>query len=125
MKKAALIVLTALYMMSVSGISVNRFYCCGKLESTSFSAFVFGKSATKDDGCCKHRQNVVKVSDSHEAGATMHVGKACITDAHYSPVNYNVSSSLCKLPAPSHNQINAPPLIAAIPLYTRFCNYRI
>jgi len=37
MKRTALLLVTAIYLISCMGMSVNRFYCCGKLASISYS----------------------------------------------------------------------------------------
>jgi hypothetical protein len=125
MKKLALILLLAFYTVSVVGISINRFYCCGRLASTSVSTLAFNHSNTDNDGCCQHTQTAFKVNDTHEVIDIAHVAEASFV---YIPTHFKVSSNITahrfELTTYS-NSINAPPLLLHSPIYTQFCSYRI
>ncbi len=125
MKKLALILLLAVYTVSVVGISVNRFYCCGKLASTSVSSLAFTNGSAKDDGCCQHKQTVIKVKDTHEVSGITHVAKAGFLFINIS-FNANPNTAAYKFASLTHsNCINAPPLLLHTPVYTLLCNFRI
>ncbi len=125
MKKTAIIVLLCIYTASVFGVSVNRFYCCGRLQSTTVSAIAFSKNDTKDDGCCKHQQNVLKVNDSHEASEASKVAKNGFVLIHTAVAVYQSQALFVTAANCNHNIINGPPPLLHSPLYTMFCNYRI
>src|SRR6516225_2386116 len=74
MKRAALILLTAIYLISLMGMSVNRSYCCGKLISIS-SSIGAGDSSNSTSGnkdkCCGHEKQSFKVKDSHFSAVSL------------------------------------------------------
>ncbi|HWB28157.1 MAG TPA: hypothetical protein VG738_21945 [Chitinophagaceae bacterium] len=125
MKKAAVILLGCLYMLSVCGISVNRFYCCGNLQSSSITATAFAGHNKKDDGCCRHTQTVFKVSDSHETLSLHGANLTHFTALYTAYINHNESFTK-RLLASTDNTINGPPIRPEpVPLNIRFCIYRI
>jgi len=69
MKKITLIFLITIYSLSVVGLGVRQFYCCGKLKATTVT-FVqevkekcSSSKAMRD--CCKIKYQSLKVKDSH------------------------------------------------------------
>lgn len=127
MKRTALILLTAVYFISCMGMSVNRFYCCGKLTSTTFSYGASDNSGSKPgnkDKCCGHEKQSFKVKDSHFSTAS-------ISLSHPLPAIIPSFISLADEPVVSflHTKIlykgNAPPGHSDIPVYTLNCAYRI
>jgi len=125
MKKIINIFLLCIYTASVVGVSVNRFYCCGRLESTTVSAIAFAKNNTQDDGCCQHRQNILKVNDSHESSEAAKVAKSGFIFIHVLPNIYPNDKLKTTASSAKCNPIKGPPLLLHTPLYTQFCNYRI
>ena len=127
MKRTALLLLTALYIISFMGMSVNRSYCCGKLTSSSFSFGAGdnsnGTSGNKDK-CCGHEKQSFKVKDSHFSTTTLSL-------SHPIPAIIPSVISLTDEPVVSliHTKIvykgNAPPGHSDIPVYTLNCAYRI
>jgi hypothetical protein len=72
MKKTSLLLLLVIYTVSVFGIGVREFYCCGKLQSVHISFIQEAKEkATKGEsamgGCCKTTHTFFKVRDNHKA----------------------------------------------------------
>jgi hypothetical protein len=126
MKRTALILLTAIYIVSCMGMSVNRFYCCGKLASVSYSlgATENGDKSAKKDKCCDHQKQSLKVKDSHFSAASFSLNHplSAIVPSFTSAVDEPVVSVL-------HTKIvykgNAPPGHSDIPIYTLNCAYRI
>lgn len=127
MKRTALILLTAIYIVSLMGMSVNRSYCCGKLISVSSS---FGASDNSNgtsgnkNKCCGHEKQSFKVKDSHFSAASFSLNHPlpAIIPSLINVVNEPVVSIL-------HTKIvykgNAPPGHSDIPVYTLNCAYRI
>jgi hypothetical protein len=126
MKRIALIVLTAIYIVSCLGMSVNRFYCCGRLASVSYSLGATENSdkSAKKNKCCDHESQSFKVKDSHFSAASISLNHPvpAIVRSFINLVNEPVVGTL-------HTQIvyngNAPPGHTNIPIYTLNCVYRI
>lgn len=125
-KKYIAILLCSLYLVSVFGARVSRFYCCGVLKTQSVGLAFFSKQTAKDDACCRHTQTVVKVSDNQQERATAYslqisgFDAACVKPvvANWQITNPFVSSYT--------NFANSPPgLQQAVALYIRICAYRI
>lgn len=122
MKRSALIVLTAIYLLSCVGIGVNRFYCCGKLTSVKLT---YATTDHTDKGnCCKHDVKSFKVKDTHVNSAPF-----ALTDV--SPVilpslsTWIVVISVKQQMTVIGYQSHAPPGSTATPIYTLNCTYRI
>jgi hypothetical protein len=124
MKKAALIFLTFLYMVSTCGVAWSAFYCCGKLKEK----VVFNTINTKDckgnkaPGCCDTKTFYAKVKDNHSPASY----KVNITDhgkfLAYCPVtlkDFNNTTEKLIVSSP------APPLLSAEPVYLALNNFRI
>ncbi|MGF7079097.1 HYC_CC_PP family protein [Mucilaginibacter sp. UYCu711] len=127
MKRTTLILLIAVYLISCVGIGVNRFYCCGKLASVTFTYAMQDNSpkepGTKDN-CCKHEKLSFKVKDSHftvVAAALDHPAPALIP----SLVMPYPSPALTYLQTKIMYNGNAPPGHSDTPAYTLNCTYRI
>ena len=126
MKRTALILLTAIYIISCIGMSVERFYCCGKLASVDYT-YGAGDNASqtgKKNKCCDHQKQSFKVKDSHFIAASISLNHPvpAIVPSFVNLVNEPVVSIL-------HTQIvykgNAPPGRSEIPVYILNCAYRI
>ena len=126
MKRTALILLTAIYIVSCMGMSVNRFYCCGKLASVSYSlgANENGDKSAKKDNCCDHQKQSFKVKDSHFSVASFSLNHPlpAIIPSFNNLVTEPVVSILT---AKIAYRGNAPPGLSDIPVYTLNCAYRI
>jgi hypothetical protein len=120
MKKIAVIFFAALYLISISGVAVSSFYCCGKLKEI----FVFQSKVTpknckgnKLPGCCDTKTTLVKVKDDHSASQQFKLS------ANDFPIN-NFTALLftgylsCPVAEPSLLSLShAPPLISDQPVY--------
>jgi hypothetical protein len=126
-KRATLILITAVYLLSCVGIGVNRFYCCGKLASVTL---IYGvenstpRQAGKANNCCKNEKVCFKVKDSHYNTISFSLDNPvpalvpnCIylDKATIAPFIANKISYKGK----------APPGYSDIPAYTLNCTYRI
>jgi len=127
MKRSALVLLTAIYLISCLGMSVNRFYCCGKLASITFT-YGAGDNTLSQGGktnkCCDHQKQSFKVKDSHYSPAALSFNHPipAIIPSVISLSNHFITGLLL-------TQIvykgNAPPGHPDIPAYTLNCAYRI
>jgi hypothetical protein len=127
MKRTALILLTAMYIVSCMGMSVNRSYCCGKLTSVSFSYGAGDNSGSMSGNkhkCCGHEKQNFKVKDSHFSAPSLSLNHPLpvIIPALISVTDEPVVSIL---PAKIVYRGNAPPGHSDIPVYTLNCAYRI
>lgn len=127
MKRTALILLTVIYLSSLVGVEVNRFYCCGKLASVTIT---YGASDNKEDktakkdNCCKHKIQNFKVNDSHFNVASFsfdHPLPAILPGL----IHLDNEQLFKVLPATVAYNGNAPPGYSNIPVYTLNCTYRI
>jgi len=121
-KRTALIFLTAIYLLSLVGIGINRFYCCGKLTSVTLT--YASADHTDKNNCCKHESKSFKIKDSHvTVNATVlnpSIPAILPATAYWAAVNI-----LTEQDNSINYQANAPPGNPDIPIYTLNCAYRI
>jgi len=127
MKRTALLLLTAIYLVSCLGMSVDRSYCCGKLASVKLSYGATDnnkKAAAKKNNCCRNEKQGFKVKDNH------------ISITPFSLSHPTVAFIPSLIIADNKNidglyhtktiyKANAPPGRPFIPVYTLNCTYRI
>jgi len=120
MKKAVLIFLVFMYAFSTTGISLEGFYCCGKLKSVKLTLAEYAKG---DGDCCKTTYQSYKIKDTH-----------IMAEAISAPVlHYALThsfNSFLYIPAFFSTEIagtvsHAPPLYYGVPVYISGCVYRI
>jgi hypothetical protein len=127
MKRSALIFMTTIYLLSIVGMGVNRFYCCGKLASVTLiygSEDNTGKEAGKKDNCCKNEKQSFKVKDTH-VSATSFAFIAPSPAILPAFSNWNLFAVFQERPLTIAYQSNAPPGNPDTPIYTLNCTYRI
>jgi hypothetical protein len=121
-KRTALLFLTAIYLLSLVGIGVNRFYCCGKLTSVTLT--YAPADHTDKNNCCKHESKSFKIKDSHVTVNTT-VLSPSIPAILPAPAYQTAVNILIEQATHSNYQANAPPGNPDIPIYTLNCAYRI
>ncbi len=127
MKRTALILLMAVYLLSLVGIGINRFYCCGKLASVTLiygAADNSSKESGKKDNCCKNEKQSFKVKDSHFNVVSLaldHPAPAVIPNF----ISLGSEKNVMCLTAQTVYRGNAPPGNSVVPIYTLNCTYRI
>lgn len=121
-KRTALLLLTAIYLLSLVGIGINRFYCCGKLTSVTLT--YASPDHTDKDNCCKHESKSFKIKDSH---LTVNITILSHSASAILPIpTYQTSVNILYEQDNSINfEVNAPPGNLDIPIYTLNCAYRI
>ncbi|WP_026764873.1 MULTISPECIES: HYC_CC_PP family protein [Sediminibacterium] len=129
MKKWGLIVLLTIYATASFGVSIQQFYCCNQLKSTSISFVPAEENSCgmkhKMKDCCKTKVKFVKQQDTHFAQSAKTVTPFL---EHYEPLHFFTDAEITELN--SGNQLNSPihgpPLIhSGVSLYQFYCNYRI
>ena len=128
MKRTALLLLTAIYLLSSLGIAANSYYCCGKLQMTTFLESQKQqqdcKMAFQMKNCCKTKKQYFKVKDQHFGAQAFSLN---VNLFHIIiPSNYHLDLSLADLNI-AHTVINShgPPDWPKTPSYILNCNYRI
>lgn len=113
------------YMLSIAGMAVNQFYCCGKLSSESLS-FLGSKQKENNDasGCCKTIHQYFKVKDAHISSDHITSPEKYFTLIQTTFAVFEINTPV-RLQVVSANNINAPPLLAGNPIYIFNCTYRI
>jgi hypothetical protein len=120
-KRTALLFLMAIYLLSLVGIGVNRFYCCDKLTSVTL-AFVSANHTDKDN-CCKHESKSFKIKDSHVTVNVIVLSPSI--PAILPALAYQTAVNILTEQDTHNYQANAPPGNPDIPIYTLNCAYRI
>lgn len=127
MKRLTLILITAIYLLSCLGLGVNRFYCCGKLDSVTFTYGAndnSGKETGKKNNCCKHEKQSFKVKDSHFSVVSLSLThQAPVEISSFFTLNNETIGGLLRIKIVYKG--NAPPGDTDIPVYTLNCAYRI
>ncbi len=119
--------LTLMYGVSVSGMTLHIHYCCGKVDKIDFVPVKNdncpdGNKLTKK-GCCDDQQVELKIKTDYKGEMVL-----CSPDRDYSvPVDflllYSAGSIGKTLPVYFNN--GSPPLGRSLPLYIIHCIYRI
>ena len=128
MKRITVILFTLLYLVSISGLAVNNFYCCGKYkESFVFHSKALSKfcKGNKLPGCCDTKTVLVKLKDNHSPSQQIKISfndflKNIFINGKKSDPSLNLSQELLFLAS-----IHAPPLISNQPVYLSVCSFRI
>lgn len=126
MKRFTIILLTLIYALSATGVSAERFYCCGKLAHTSFTIGDSGNSENnkgKADHCCKTTKQSFKIKDQHVGEKTYNPQtKAFVALLPAVPEFQFVA--FCVIPQVTY-QTNAPPKRQQTQIYILNCTYLI
>jgi hypothetical protein len=105
-------------------MSVERFYCCGKLAHTTYALGDNGNQvAKKADNCCKTVKTTFKVKDNHFSAKTVLDFKnavAVIVPVFFVPAPQERTDS----PVLNVYDSQAPP-VHRNPLYLLYANFRI
>jgi hypothetical protein len=127
MKKVAILLLLSIYAVASFGISLNAYYCCGKLKAVTVS-FIQQKDAKCMGGagpsCCNTKHRSFKIHDSHIATpAAFHFHGPFIADL--STITKPEIQFFAGTLENGTNKVHDPPLLSSCPLYTLHCQYRI
>jgi hypothetical protein len=127
-KRTALILLTFVYLLSCTGVAVDRFYCCGKLATVNLiygaSDHSDSKTDKKKDNCCKNERQNFKIKDNHFSAASFslhHPLPVVISNR----ISFDLGEVASLVPLINVYHGHAPPGFAVVPIYTLYCTYRI
>lgn len=128
MKRVTAISLLLLYSLTLVGLGVKQFYCCGKLMEVSLGLADATEHACKKDlekkNCCETAFKTLKVEDSHFSAEGVNIPATFF----FTLVGIQVPSwsiePLIERPYHIHYG-NGPPLYSHIPTYMLNCIYRI
>ena len=121
MKKAAVIFFVFIYAFSTTGVSLEGFYCCGKLKSVKLR---LAGDLNSSDGCCKTTYQSFKIKDTHIAAEQVAAPSLTYTHVYFYIADIKIPS-LASAHALDRSNDHAPPLHNGIPLYISDCIYRI
>jgi len=129
MKKITAILLITVYSLSVLGIGVRQFYCCGKLKSTSLTFIQEAREkCSKSDamkGCCKTEFKSLKVKDSHVADYVITGFVKHFTELYVAIPSFEIQAPASELVVVTNTSHAPPPKLHGVPVYILNCNYRI
>ena len=129
MKKWGLIVLLTIYATASFGVSIQQFYCCNQLKSTSIRFVPAEENSCgmkhKMKDCCKTKVKFVKQQDTHfgQTAKTVVTFFEQAEPIHFFPNTDFIAFNSGINP---NKPIKGPPLIySGVSLYQFYCNYRI
>jgi len=128
MKRVTAICLLLLYSLTLVGLGVKQFYCCGKLKEVSFglaSAAAHHCDMDKEHkGCCETAFKTLKVEDSHFSATDVNIPATFFfTLANLQLNNWYIEPVLDQPFRFKYG--NGPPLYNSIPKYILNCIYRV
>jgi len=129
-KKIIISVIFFCYLLSVTGATIDKFYCCGKLKHTSIFFHLeqkgnCDKKMFMKKGCCHFDKSFYKVKDSHQLGHIIDLPLPIILEIsnnfQYDLRIKNCSTKISEIPF-----ANGPPIIhTGNPLFLLNNNFRI
>jgi len=109
-------------------MSVDRFYCCGKLASVKL---LYGAAdntesqpKSKKESCCRNEKQNFKIKDTHFNSSSFSLAHPVPVIVHHFTLIYSASASNLLYNSIAY-QANAPPGHPDIPIYNLNCTYRI
>lgn len=124
MKKISIILLLVSYSLATMGISLNQFYCCGKLKSVTVTLSQDIKQKCSKKGCCENKYQFVKVKDNHVTANEMTSPVKNFTNLHSFDFTFEDVIPDYQMITVA-NKINAPPLYSHVPIYIYNCVFRV
>ncbi|MEI7471728.1 MAG: hypothetical protein WCJ85_05680 [Chitinophagaceae bacterium] len=127
MKKGLLILVLCCYALASFGVSLNYFYCCGKLKSVSLTPTTKKQKCCKTmakKGCCNNKTITYKLSiDQKDHSQMAYHFESPMSNLDLPDQLYNLPSSSTII---SKNSIDKrPPPNTAIDRSVLYCVFRI
>ncbi len=123
MKRTPIILITAIYFLSICGVSGSNFYCCGKYKESYFFAHLNAGKGCMDDkntkDCCVTKVFFVKVKDTHSPSIQIKGIIADVSTLYYPTFSELFNNSIAN-DAPSLALLHPPPLIRKQPVYLAY-----
>ena len=128
MKRAFLLTMISVYLLSSIGIAINKFYCCGELRSTtiveSSEALADCKMPVQTPGCCDKSSKTFKVKDQHLASGSVTLTASPVISILNSFFRLDLVSPVSVKESIAFNY-HAPPDLSGKPLLILNCTFRI
>ncbi|HEY5326812.1 MAG TPA: hypothetical protein VIJ27_07415 [Mucilaginibacter sp.] len=126
MKRTAIILLSAVYLLSSLGIAAESHYCCGILQSTTLfhDTKLDCKMASQMKHCCKTKKQYFKVKDQHFGVSNFTLNTKLFSAIQ---IPYLAAQTVKDIPVKDIFYFNnhAPPNRDATHSYILNCTYRI
>ena len=126
MKRTAIILLLAVYLLSSLGVAADSHYCCGILQSTTLfhDTKPDCKMASQMKNCCKTKKQYFKVKDQHIGAFAFNLNTKLFPAINTPHLTNDLSLNFPKQEVVSFNN-HAPPDRPETPVYILNCTYRI
>ena len=127
LKRSGTIVLTVLYLITVTGFALNLHYCGKRLTAVKIDAPAKGCNdpMAHQMKCCKDKQLVVKVKDAHQTEPISVLGKIFgfeLAKLPFASITFNTQPISV---ATAYDHGPPDPLLSDNPLYIKNCTFRI
>lgn len=127
-KKIFLSILIICYCISSYGVSINYFYCCGKLKTISLNQIPQKSTSCKANmgkDCCKYEKKLIKLKiDQKDLKKTQFNEVFFDIDSHHFKFNF-VQNSYCTCSKKKKQYFQLPPPFYSYNLLDFYCIYRI
>jgi len=126
-KKSGAILLTVLYLITVTGFALNLHYCGKLLTAVQIDAPAKGcnNPMAAKMKCCKDKQVVVKIKDAHQTAPASFLGKIFslqLVNRPFSDIAFNVPTIIF---ATGFDRGPPGPLLNNVPVFIKNCTFRI
>jgi hypothetical protein len=127
LKKSGAIVLTVLYLITVTGFALNLHYCGKLLTAVKIDAPAKGCNDPMAGKmkCCKDKQLLVKVKDAHQTSPSSVLGKVFSFQLSHVPfmgITFNMPATTI---ATGFDRGPPDPLLGNTPIFIKNCTFRI
>jgi hypothetical protein len=126
-KRVSLLIITAIYFVSICGISGSNFYCCGKLKQTYLFTHLNPekdcKGENKTPHCCDTKVFFAKVKDNHSPSTQLKVNTNDVSTLLFGAVSVNINT--CLTDVSSITYFHHPPPLSELPVYLSYNSFRV
>lgn len=128
MKKIALILFTALYLIPAIGFSINVHWCGNNVSSVNLESFSKSGCSCGIEmplGCCKDIKTVIKFSDTHSPASQTAITSNELVNQLADAILTVCYSNYKKETITNFSDYHAPPFKCKLPVYMSICVFRI
>jgi len=127
MKKCLLILILLSYSIASFGVSLNYFYCCGKLKTVTITKTTAAEKCTgnKKKDCCKNKKVHIQLKTDQQQNtvSTFNFASPIILNHHFD--NFKIANNIVHLNNDVYSQFKKPPSLSLIGANILFCTFRI
>ena len=130
-KHIGILILTLVYLVSVTGFAFSLHFCGGKVKSIAFKNAQKGCSICskmamheKDNDCCKNTKVEIKVTDNHQHAAKTELQKLFEVVLDFKPISIT-APAIPPLSVTAFNFNKPPPKGRQVSLHILNCTFRI